>query len=155
MAPTCGFVKCKMVSTPKVQSSRHKNEIQYHLHVTVAVSGAGGSIEQWDTAINVGTNDFDDDRHRMVRRRINCCVCEQNAPFEYSATHYKGHAGYHWFVEGEMQGNATLHGLYRMRMPNRIIPPINGGQSVSRAFDWILIIMFEKDKTVPARSEHV
>jgi uncharacterized protein YukJ len=60
MAPTCGFVKCKMVSTPKVQSSRHKNEIQYHLHVTVAVSGAGGSIEQWDTAINVGTNDSDD-----------------------------------------------------------------------------------------------
>jgi|SRR5580698_5515907 hypothetical protein len=60
MALTYGFVKCKMVSAPKLQSSRHKNEIQYHLHATVAVSGAGGSIEQWDTAINVGTNDSDD-----------------------------------------------------------------------------------------------
>jgi hypothetical protein len=60
MALTYGFVKCKIVSAPKLQSSRHKNEIQYHLHATVAVPGAGGSIEQWDTAINVGTNDSDD-----------------------------------------------------------------------------------------------
>jgi hypothetical protein len=59
MALTYGFVKCKIVSAPKLQSSRHKNEIQYH-GPTVAVRGAGASIEQWDTAINVGTNDSDD-----------------------------------------------------------------------------------------------
>jgi hypothetical protein len=60
MALTYGFVKCKMASAPKLQSSRHKNEIQYHLHSTVAVPGADGSLDQWDTAINVGTNDSDD-----------------------------------------------------------------------------------------------
>lgn len=60
MALTYGFVKCKIVSAPKLQSSRHKNEVQYHLHAMLAVPGAGGSIEQWDTAINVGTNDSDD-----------------------------------------------------------------------------------------------
>jgi len=60
MALIYGFIKCKIVSAPKLQSSRHKNEIQYHLHATVAVSGADGSIQQWDTAINVGTNDSDD-----------------------------------------------------------------------------------------------
>jgi len=60
MALSYGFVKCKIVSAPKLQSSRHKNEIQYHLHATVAVPGASGSIEQWDSAINVGTNDSDD-----------------------------------------------------------------------------------------------
>jgi hypothetical protein len=60
MALTYGFVKCKIVSAPKLQSSRHKNEIQYHLHSTVAIASANGSTEQWDTAINVGTNDSDD-----------------------------------------------------------------------------------------------
>lgn len=60
MALTYGCVKCKIVSAPKLQSSRHKNEIQYHWDATVAVRGAGASIEQWDTAINVGTNDSDD-----------------------------------------------------------------------------------------------
>jgi hypothetical protein len=60
MALTYGFAKCKIVSVPKLLSSRHKNEIQYHLHATVPVRAAGDSIEQWDTAINVGTNDSDD-----------------------------------------------------------------------------------------------
>jgi len=60
MALTYGFVKFKIVSAAKLQSSRHKNEIQYHLHATVAVPGDRGSIERWDTAINVGTNDSDD-----------------------------------------------------------------------------------------------
>lgn len=60
MALTYGFVKCKIGSAHRLQSSRHKNEIQYHLHATVAVPAAGDSTEQWDTAINVGTNDSDD-----------------------------------------------------------------------------------------------
>jgi hypothetical protein len=51
--------KVQDCARPKLQSSRHKNEIQYHLHATVAVPGGGGSIEQWGTAMNVGTNDSD------------------------------------------------------------------------------------------------
>ncbi|SRR5258708_242428 len=55
MALTYGFVKCKIVSNPKLKSSRHKKELQYHLHATLDVAGTN-----WDTAINVGTNDADD-----------------------------------------------------------------------------------------------
>jgi uncharacterized protein YukJ len=55
MSLTYGFVKCKVVSSPRLQSSRHKQETQYHLHATLDVAG-----ERWDTAINVGTNDADD-----------------------------------------------------------------------------------------------
>jgi uncharacterized protein YukJ len=54
-----GFVKCKVVSNPVMKSSRHGREIQYHLHATLHVTD-GGSIQKWDTAINVGTNDADD-----------------------------------------------------------------------------------------------
>src|SRR5882724_10387576 len=50
-----GFVKAKIVSEPRLKSSRHRNEIQYHLHVSMLVGG-----ENWDVAINVGTNDADD-----------------------------------------------------------------------------------------------
>jgi hypothetical protein len=53
-------MQCKIASAPNLQSSRHKNEIQYNLHAAGAVPGAGASIEQWDTAINVSTNDSDD-----------------------------------------------------------------------------------------------
>jgi uncharacterized protein YukJ len=60
MALTYGFVKCKLVSDPTLQSSRHKNEIQYHLHATLQVGASHGSTQSWDTAINVGTNDADD-----------------------------------------------------------------------------------------------
>jgi hypothetical protein len=42
MALTYGFVKCKIASAPKLQSSRHKNEIQYHLHAPVAVPVSRG-----------------------------------------------------------------------------------------------------------------
>jgi uncharacterized protein DUF2278 len=55
-----GYVKCTVVSEPKLQPSRHHQEIQYHLHVTLQVATANGGTEQWDTAINVGTNDADD-----------------------------------------------------------------------------------------------
>jgi|ERR1017187_10411726 hypothetical protein len=59
MALTYGFVKCKIVSDPVLQSSRHKNEIQYHLHSTLEVTAEDGSTQQWDSAINVA-NDSDD-----------------------------------------------------------------------------------------------
>ncbi|MBV8362464.1 MAG: DUF2278 family protein [Deltaproteobacteria bacterium] len=56
MALTYGFLKCKVVSDPILKSSRHKREIQYHLHVTVGLPDGSN----WDVAINVGTNDSDD-----------------------------------------------------------------------------------------------
>jgi uncharacterized protein YukJ len=60
MALVYGCLKARIVSNPKLQSSRHKNEIQYHLHTTLEVSKADGTAEQWDSAVNVGTNDSDD-----------------------------------------------------------------------------------------------
>jgi uncharacterized protein YukJ len=61
-----GFVKCKVISEPKLQSRPAKNEVQYHLHVSLQVPGENGD-ETWDTAINVGTNDADDLlRYRLV-----------------------------------------------------------------------------------------
>jgi uncharacterized protein YukJ len=50
-----GFVKSKLASDPVLKPSRHRNEIQYHLHLSMMVDGA-----PWDVAINVGTNDADD-----------------------------------------------------------------------------------------------
>jgi uncharacterized protein YukJ len=55
MALRYGYVKAKVTSWPKLKSSRHSHEIQYHLHVSMLVDG-----DQWDVAINVGTNDDDD-----------------------------------------------------------------------------------------------
>jgi hypothetical protein len=60
MALTYGYVRCKVISTPRLQSKRHKQEIQYHLHATLRVGDEGGGTVDWDTAINVGTNDADD-----------------------------------------------------------------------------------------------
>jgi uncharacterized protein YukJ len=54
-----GYVKCKIVSEPALKSSRHGRETQYHLHATLRVPDDGGS-QDWDVAINVGTNDADD-----------------------------------------------------------------------------------------------
>jgi|SRR5271165_151850 len=60
MALTYGCLKCKIVTDPVLKSSRHKNEIQYHLHSTLEITAQDGSTQQWDSAINVGTNDSDD-----------------------------------------------------------------------------------------------
>lgn len=60
MAHTYGFIKCKIISDPALKSSRRRNEIQYHLHSTLEITTPDGSTEQWDSAINVGTNDSDD-----------------------------------------------------------------------------------------------
>ena len=50
-----GFVKTKVTSEPKLKSSRHGHEVQYHLHCNLDVGG-----ETWDVAVNVGTSDADD-----------------------------------------------------------------------------------------------
>ncbi len=50
-----GYVKCKVISEPELKGTHLHQETQYHLHATLQVGG-----EQWDTAINVGTNDADD-----------------------------------------------------------------------------------------------
>jgi hypothetical protein len=55
MTLSYGFVKCKLRSAPVLKPSRHKSEIQYHIHTTLR---AGNS--DWDSAINVGTSDADD-----------------------------------------------------------------------------------------------
>lgn len=50
-----GFVKAKLASEPVLRGSRHRNEIQYHLHFGMTVEG-----QPWDVAVNVGTSDADD-----------------------------------------------------------------------------------------------
>jgi uncharacterized protein YukJ len=50
-----GFVKSKLASDPVLKPSRHRNEIQYHLHFGMTVEG-----HTWDVAVNVGTTDADD-----------------------------------------------------------------------------------------------
>jgi uncharacterized protein YukJ len=60
MALTYGLLKCKIASGTILKSSRRKHEVQYHLHTMLAFPASDGSIEEWDSAINVGTNDSDD-----------------------------------------------------------------------------------------------
>ena len=55
MTLTYGFVKAKVKAIPGLKPSGHRSEIQYHVHLTLAVAGG-----DWDVAINVGTNDSDD-----------------------------------------------------------------------------------------------
>ncbi|CCE04933.1 conserved hypothetical protein [Bradyrhizobium sp. STM 3843] len=50
-----GFTKARITSEPRLTSSRQHHEIQYHLHVGMLIDD-----EEWDFAINVGTNDADD-----------------------------------------------------------------------------------------------
>lgn len=50
-----GYVKARIVSEPIMKSSRRPHEIQYHLHFSMLVDG-----DNWDVAVNVGTNDADD-----------------------------------------------------------------------------------------------
>jgi uncharacterized protein YukJ len=60
MPLTYGFLKCKVISDPRLKSTQRKNETQYHLHSTLEIRLQDGSTAQWDSAINVGTNDADD-----------------------------------------------------------------------------------------------
>lgn len=50
-----GFVKAKIVSEPVMKGSHRPHETQYHLHFNLLVAE-----ENWDVAVNVGTNDSDD-----------------------------------------------------------------------------------------------
>jgi uncharacterized protein YukJ len=59
MALQYGYTKCKVVSDPRLKPTHRGHEIQYHLHATLRVPSDQGP-EQWDTAINVGTDDSDD-----------------------------------------------------------------------------------------------
>jgi len=59
MALKYGFVKCKVEGQPRLQSSRHKQETQYHVHAKLSVPSPSGH-QNWDSAINVGTDDADD-----------------------------------------------------------------------------------------------
>ncbi|HLJ91066.1 MAG TPA: DUF2278 family protein [Candidatus Angelobacter sp.] len=60
MRLTYGMLKCKIASNPQLKATRRKRETQYHLHATLAIVADDGSTTQWDSAINVGTNDADD-----------------------------------------------------------------------------------------------
>lgn len=61
-----GIVKCTLAGPCRIQSARHKSEIQYHLHAPLQVATAQGP-RTWDVAVNVGTNDADDLlRYRLV-----------------------------------------------------------------------------------------
>src|SRR5271170_2024569 len=55
MALSYGFIKCKLKSASVLKASRHRREIQYHIHTTLQSDDG-----DWDSAINVGTNDSDD-----------------------------------------------------------------------------------------------
>lgn len=50
-----GFVKSKVKAVRGLKASGHRSEIQYHVHITLALPDG-----DWDVAINVGTNDADD-----------------------------------------------------------------------------------------------
>jgi hypothetical protein len=54
-----GFIKCNVAGDPRLKASRRREETQYHVHTTVQVASSEGA-EDWDTAINVGTDDADD-----------------------------------------------------------------------------------------------
>jgi uncharacterized protein YukJ len=64
MKKTYGFVKCRLAQEDvalKASGPNHQtHEIQYHLHPQLSVSDGDGGFDNWDSAINVGTNDSDD-----------------------------------------------------------------------------------------------
>ena len=78
MTLSYGYVKCKVASEPHLKSSRRKRETQYHLHATLDVASGAGGHAQWDSAVNVGTNDADDllkyklifDFHHAIRGEL-------------------------------------------------------------------------------------
>jgi uncharacterized protein YukJ len=55
MALPYGCIRSKITAIPYLTSARRLQETQYHLHATLKVGP-----DEWDTAINVGTNDSDD-----------------------------------------------------------------------------------------------
>jgi uncharacterized protein YukJ len=55
MSLAYGFVKSKVKSIVGLKAAGHRSEIQYHIHLTLALPDG-----DWDVAINVGTNDADD-----------------------------------------------------------------------------------------------
>ncbi len=78
MALNYGFVKCKLATAPSQKSKPSSSETQYHVHATLAVANDDGGATNWDTAINVGTDDADDllryklvyDFHHPIRTKL-------------------------------------------------------------------------------------
>lgn len=60
MSLTYGFLKDAVSSKPVLKATRRNHETQYHLHVPVTIERPGAQTQEWDTAINVGTDDSDD-----------------------------------------------------------------------------------------------
>jgi uncharacterized protein YukJ len=57
-----GYVKAKVISAPTLKTTRRPHEKQYHLHFGLMVDG-----DRWDVAVNVGTNDADDQlKYKLV-----------------------------------------------------------------------------------------
>jgi uncharacterized protein YukJ len=57
-----GYVKAKIVSGPRLTSSQRPHETQYHLHFGLTVGD-----DEWDVAVNVGTDDADDQlKYKLV-----------------------------------------------------------------------------------------
>jgi uncharacterized protein YukJ len=62
MALAYGYVKAKVVSAPTLKPTHRPHETQYHLHFGLRVDG-----DRWDVAVNVGTNDADDQlKYKLV-----------------------------------------------------------------------------------------
>jgi uncharacterized protein YukJ len=56
MAKPYGFAKAKIVSEPWLKGTAREHETQYHLHFDLSVN----EVDNFDVAVNVGTNDADD-----------------------------------------------------------------------------------------------
>lgn len=79
MALTYGFVRCRVTSAPELKGTHRPHEIQYHLHVTLSFDDNHGTND-WDCAINVGTNDADDLlQYRLVYDYHNAIVATLQA----------------------------------------------------------------------------
>jgi uncharacterized protein YukJ len=59
-----GYVKCIVAGGIRIKATKRRREAQYHLHANLEVPGTDGT---WDVAVNVGTNDADDQlRYRLA-----------------------------------------------------------------------------------------
>ena len=61
-----GFLKCKVISEPRLVSSRHGRETEFHLQTTLEADSSDGN-QKWASAINVGSNRAEDQlKYRIV-----------------------------------------------------------------------------------------
>jgi uncharacterized protein YukJ len=93
MTITYGFVKCKVSSILPIVPKHipDQNETQYHLHAKLLVAAPNGGTAQWDTAVNVGTDDAGDLlRYKLVPNYRNdltdALAAAQAGPTELTGT---------------------------------------------------------------------